>query len=82
MHWNAAYKSIGATEGGPEFTFHIGFESFAELDEWPDMMKILVDEYGEEEAKNIMTTAGKYAKGETYFLAMMPELSNWPELEK
>jgi quinol monooxygenase YgiN len=82
MHWGASYTNIGGDQGGPEFAFAIGFDKFAELDEWPDMMQVLADEYGEEEAKNIMSTASKYSKSETNFLMLVPELSNWPALEE
>jgi hypothetical protein len=82
MHWGAGVRFFGGDHGGPEYGFTISFDSFAEVDEWPDMMKILVDEYGEEEAKNIMSTASKLTKSEAHFLMMIPELSTMPMTEE
>jgi hypothetical protein len=82
MHWGAGYRYLGGDLGGPEYGFSIGFDSFAELDEWPDMIEVLVGEYGEDEAKEIMRTAGKLAKAEAHFLVMIPELSTMPMPEE
>jgi hypothetical protein len=79
VHWGLATWGVGRSYGGPEYGAFFGFDEFAELDEWPFGPELLIEEYGQEGAAEIMNTLGEITDTVSYFVQLVPELSNLPE---
>jgi hypothetical protein len=79
VHWGTSRCIIG-TEG-LEYSIFIGFDRWAEMDDWPEMPEVLTAAQGAEETAALFASWNELAKGETNFLEFVPELSHLPTME-
>lgn len=79
LHWETSRCLIG--EQDPEFFIFIGMNDWGELANMPNIERVLVEKYGQDETTALFKQLSQISSDQANLMMLVPELSNLPPSE-